>query len=510
MIAQILAIAIFIMMFLMIILDKFERHIVTLASAVLVLVLVFGLTMHSVEAISKTLNLRSLFEVGFWYGKSGGESTSGINWATIIFIAGMMIMVEGLGKVGFFRWLCLSLAKLVHYHIVPLLICFMTMSAVLAMFIDSITVVLFLAMVTTELARIMHFNPVPLIISEIFCANLGGAATMCGDPPNIIIGTALGYTFMDFVTHVGIIVAICFVVIAAYFFFCFRKELKKSESERPDDIEYPQPASAINSKTQFIVGVLIFVTAVVLLTTHAETELSVAFIGVIVAALTLLSTLITAGIKSVKFIFKELDYKTLLFFVGLFVSVSGLEETGVLAMIAEFIARVSGGSLTIIVVIVLCLSAVASAIVDNIPFAATMVPVIRAIANTQGVSLPTLAWALSLGTDLGGNATPIGASANVVGTSVAAKQGTRSAGENTVNTVSRQRHCHRNFYGVPVHPVSVNERSLTCFEKAAYCNHRPGTWQRRAYYRADDRRNITDHALWQKYSGRGDLAQQQQ
>lgn len=145
-------------MFLMIILDKFQRHHITLVSGALVLVLVFGVCMHSADAIWKTLNLSCIFTPGFWYGPSG-EGSFGINWSTIFFIAGMMIMVEGLGKAGFFRWLCLSLAKLVHYRIVPLLLCFMTLSAVLSMFIDSITVVLFLATVTLELAQTMHFDP---------------------------------------------------------------------------------------------------------------------------------------------------------------------------------------------------------------------------------------------------------------------------------------------------------------------------------------------------------------
>ena len=216
MLAQVIAICIFLGMFLLIILDQFERHIITLVSGALVLVLVFGLCMRSPATIWEALNLRSFFTAGFWYG-AGEESTAGINWSTILFIAGMMIMVEGLGKAGFFRWLCLSLAKLVHYHVVPLLICFMCLSAVLSMFIDSITVVLFLATVTLELAQTMKFDPVPMILSEIFCANLGGAATMCGDPPNIIIGTSLGYTFFDFIENTGAIVAVCFAAVAVYF-----------------------------------------------------------------------------------------------------------------------------------------------------------------------------------------------------------------------------------------------------------------------------------------------------
>ena len=422
MLAQILAIVIFLGMFLMIILDKVERHVVTLSSGALVLVLVFGLCMHSWQAIVTTLNLGELFTTGFWYGASEG-STSGINWSTILFIAGMMILVEGLGEAGFFRWLCLSLAKLVHYHVVPLLICFMCMSAVLSMFIDSITVVLFLATVTAELARTLEFDPVPMILAEIFCANLGGAATMCGDPPNIIIGTALGYTFSDFIDNTGLIVAVCLVLTVLYFWRCFRKQLRREELARTSGIVCPQPASAITNKRAFAGATTMFAVAVLLLVTHAQTTLSVACIGVIVAALTLLNTLLTSGAANVRRILKNVDYKTLLFFVGLFISVAGLEQTGVLNVIAQWIGSVSGGNLLVIVVIILWLSAVASAFIDNIPFAATMVPVIRSISATQGVDLPVLAWALSLGTDLGGNGTPIGASANVVGTSVSAKQG---------------------------------------------------------------------------------------
>lgn len=422
MFAQIIAIVIFLGMFLLIILDKFERHYVTLCSGILVLTIVFGVCMHSFHAVWETLNLGSFFERSFWYGV-GEEATTGINWSTILFIAGMMIMVEGLGKAGFFRWLCLSLAKLVHYRIIPLLICFMTLSAILSMFTDSITVVLFLATVTLELSQTMKFDPVPMILSEIFCANLGGAATMCGDPPNIIIGTSLGYTFSDFITNTGVIVAICFVLMLAYFTLCFRKELGRAEQENGGAAACPAPATAITNRPAFFASAAVFLMAVVLLITHAQTELSVACIGVIVAVLTMIVSAITSGKETVAGIIKGMDYKTLLFFIGLFVSVAGLEETGVLDIIAQFISSVSGGSAAAIVIIILWVSAITSAFVDNIPFAATMIPVIRAIAAAEGMDISVLAWTLSIGTDLGGNATPIGASANVVGTSVSAKCG---------------------------------------------------------------------------------------
>ena len=420
--AQILAAVIFVGMFALIIMDKFERQYVTLGSAALVLVVVFGICMHSWDAIKNALNLGAIFRADFWYGASESAS-SGVNWSTIFFITGMMIMVEGLGKSGFFRWLCLSLAKLAHYHVVPLLLCFMAMSAFLAMFIDSITVVLFLATVTLELAQILCFDPVPMILSEVFCANLGGAATMCGDPPNIIIGTALGYTFTDFIKNTGVIIGICFVFVLIFFWLCFRKPLKASEAARPADAVCPAPATAIANRKAFVADVIVFLIAVALLVTHAQTGLTVACIGVIVAILTLIVLGLTSGKKSVIEIIKGVDYKTLLFFIGLFVSVAGLEKTGVLNMIANFITSVSEGNIAVIVIVILWLSAITSAFVDNIPFAATMIPVIRAIAATEGMDIGVLAWALSLGTDLGGNATPIGASANVVGTSASAKGG---------------------------------------------------------------------------------------
>ena len=185
----------------------------------------------------------------------------------------------------------------------------------------------------------------------------------------------------------------------------------------------PEPSTAITNKKAFLASAGVFLLAVVLLITHAQTELSVACIGVIVAILTLIVLGLTSGKKSVIEIIKGVDYKTLLFFIGLFVSVAGLEKTGVLNMIANFITSVSEGNIAVIVIVILWLSAITSAFVDNIPFAATMIPVIRAIAATEGMDIGVLAWALSLGTDLGGNATPIGASANVVGTSASAKGG---------------------------------------------------------------------------------------
>ena len=417
--AQITAIVIFVAMFLMIISEKIERHWVTLGGALLTMICVFGLAMRSKEALLEVLNIRSVFTKEFWYAAGeASESTSGINWATILFIAGMMVMVEGMARTGFFRWLCMCIAKAVRYKTIPIFITFMVMSFVLSMFIDSITVILFLAAVTVELAQLLKFNPIPMILSEIFCANLGGSATMCGDPPNIIIGTAFHYSFVDFLTNTGLIAILSLVVIIIYFYLIFRKELTANAQTAIDTSALPKPASAIVDKKGFAISCVIFLCAVVLLVTHAMTGLTVAFIGVFIA----LVTLLTSGRHCAE-VLRKVDYKTLLFFIGLFVVVGGLEETKILELIAKFIEVISNGNVYIMIAIIIWVSAIASAFIDNIPFAATMVPVIKTLSAAGSVPLTTLAWALAMGTDVGGSATPIGASANVVGTSVAAKSG---------------------------------------------------------------------------------------
>ena len=419
MFAGIAAVVIFVSMFVLIVLDRIPKHYVTLGCGLLTLGVVFGIGMHSWEAIKETIALGNIIEPSFWYmapGSGESEATAGINWATIIFLCGMMIMVEGMAEAKFFDWLCIKIAKLANFEPLKIFVAFMVLSAVLAMFIDSITVILFLAAVTIKLARTLKFNPVPVILAEVFCANLGGSATMCGDPPNIIIGTALGKSFMDFLTNTGVIAGISLVFVIVYFYFSMKK-LVVGDGEKVDpstlDLEVK-----IENMREFITAVVIFAIAIVLLVSHASTGLSVAFIGTFIAVITLL-----AFLPKAPKLLKKVDWYTLLFFIGLFVVVGGLEQTGVLVVIAKFIEMVSGGNVHIMIAIILWVSAIASAFVDNIPFAATMVPVIQSLSVAMGVDISTLAWTLAMGTDIGGSATPIGASANVVGIATAGKEG---------------------------------------------------------------------------------------
>lgn len=420
-VARIIALIIFVGMFAVLVTGKIERQWVTLTSGALMLIVVFGICCRSGSAIWHAFNFKSIIEPTFWYGSSSAESF-GISWSTILFIFGVWVMVEALSRSGFFKWICLALAKAVHYKLVPLFIVFMLISAFLSMFIGSITVILFLAAVTVELSRILKFDPIPMVLAEIFCANLGGAATMAGDPPNIIIGTAVGFTFFDFFSNTGVMVLISLVIVMIFFLVATHKELKKSEAARPEHVTYPDAKEAITNKKSFGVSVFVFVMTIVLLVTNKQTGLTITTIGLFAGLVAWIGVSVTAGRKEGLDVLKKIDYKTLSFFVGLFLVVAGLQFTGCLELVAKFIRNVSGGNPYIVVAIILWVSAFASAFVDNIPFAATMVPVIQALAGS-GVPLNVLAYTLSLGTDIGGNATPIGASANVVGTSIVSKEG---------------------------------------------------------------------------------------
>ena len=442
--AQITAVIIFLIMFALIITEKIPRHIATTICSVATIILVFGVCMHSAAAFWDTLNFQTFTSVDFWRaGAEATESTKGINWQTIIFIAGMMIMVEGMALSGFFSWLCLTIAKAVRYNTTKIFIMFMILAFVLSMFIDSITVILFLAAITITQSKLLQFNPIPVIIAEIFCSNLGGSSTMCGDPPNIIIGTALHYTFTDFLTNTGVIAIICLVLMIFFFYMCFRKKLGTRNLSEEEIAKMPTPQSAITDKRAFIISTVIFLCAVILLVTHGQTGLTVSTIGIIAA----IATCITAGKKS-KAILRRVDYPTLVFFTGLFIVVGGLEETGILELIATFIHAISGGNITFIVIIIIWISAVASAIIDNIPFSATMIPIIKSLAVTSGADLSVLAWTLALGTDIGGSATPIGASANVVGIAVASKN---------VHHISWKQYCK---YSIPATLIVITVSML--------------------------------------------------
>jgi Na+/H+ antiporter NhaD/arsenite permease-like protein len=420
-VSQIAALAIFAGVFICLITGKVQRFIPALIGAALTLLVVFLGIERNPQAAIGALNLAEIVRPTFWVGHYQPGAHFGVNWQTILFIAGMMVLVEGLRAVGFFRWLCLNTAQIVNYRVIPIALLFVVLSGVLSMFLDSVTVILFMASVTIELARLLKINPVPLIIAEIVAANAGGTATMVGDPPNIIIGTSLGLGFSAFLVNLAPIVWVGMAVALGYFYLRFRKEKLGAGSEVGiSAAHYPRPGEAITNRNLFGIEVAILVLTVVLLIMHEQAGLSVVTVSFIGAGTTLV-----ASRKRASILIKGVDWRTLLFFLGLFVSVSGLEETGLLQLLANYIGRISGHSLVVATLLVFWVSAFVSSIVDNIPFVTLMVPVIVHLSQATGGALTTFAWSLSLGGNVGGNATPIGASANVVGVAVAEKTGHR-------------------------------------------------------------------------------------
>jgi Na+/H+ antiporter NhaD/arsenite permease-like protein len=419
--SQIAALAIFAGVFIALVTGKVQRFIPAVIGGALTLLIVFLGIERNPQAAIGALNLAELGRSTFWVGHYEPAVPYGVNWQTILFIGGMMILVEGLRAVGFFRWLCLSTAQIVSYRVIPIALLFVVLSGVLSMFLGSVTVILFMASVTIELARLLRINPVPLIIVEIVAANGGGTATMIGDPPNIIIGTSLGLGFNAFLANLAPIVWIGMAAALGYFYLRFRKGQLAAGSELSISTgQYPKPGEAITNRNLFGTQVAILALMVVLLIIHEQAGLSVVTASFIGAGATLV-----ASWKRASNLIKGVDWRTLLFFLGLFIAASGLEQTGLLQVLANYIGRISGHSLVVATLLIFWVSAFISAVVDNIPFVTIMVPVIVYLSQATGGALPTFAWSLSLGGCIGGNATPIGASANVVGIAMAEKTGHR-------------------------------------------------------------------------------------
>jgi Na+/H+ antiporter NhaD/arsenite permease-like protein len=418
---QIVALAIFIGVFISLIIGKVHRFIPALIGAALTLLVVFLGIERSPDAAVTALNLAEIGRPTFWVGVYQPGVPYGVNWQTILFISGMMVLVEGLRAVGFFRWICLTTAQTVNYRVIPIALLFMVLSGVLSMFLDNVTVILFMGSVTIELARLLKVDAVPLIIAEIVADNAGGTATLIGDPPNIIIGTSLGLGFNTFLVNLAPIVWIGMAAVLCYFYLRFQREKLGTRGEASTSAaDYLKPGEAITNRNLFWIQLAILVLVVVLLIMHEQARLSVAMVSFIGAGATLV-----ASRKGASSLIKGVDWRTLLFFFGLFVSASGLEQTGLLQVLANYIDTISGNSAVVATLLILWVSALISSVVDNIPFVTIMVPVIVYLSQATGGALPTSAWSLALGACIGGNATPIGASANVVGIAMAEKAGDR-------------------------------------------------------------------------------------
>jgi len=342
------------------------------------------------------------------------EALSFVNWEAITLLFGMFTLVITLKEVNFFKILGNRVVRIFGKNILFLFIVLSFLTAFLSAFMDSITVMMFISSLTIEVSKILEFNPVPFILTEIVSSNIGGSATMVGDPPNVIIGTSLGFSFVDFLKNVAPISIIILIFNILYFLLIFKKDLKSNKKEVVKIKE-----AKIEDKYSFFISISVFLLTIILLTLHKTLNISVGTIGLIGASLALF-------LNGNKFrnIWDKIDWDTLLFFVGLFILVGSLEKIGFLGKISNLITNFIKNS-KILPSGILVFSGFLSSIVDNVPLAFSMVPIIKNISINKSISLSLLAWSLSLGTDLGGNGTPIGASSNVIALSILEKSGTK-------------------------------------------------------------------------------------
>ena len=339
-----------------------------------------------------------------------------VDLGTIFLLMGMMIIVNTARGSGLFEYIAIKTAKLAKGSPIRVLLLFSVVTAVVSAFLDNVTTVLLLTPMLLYIANVMRITPVPFLIAEIFASNIGGAATLIGDPPNIMIGSAAGLSFNEFLINLGPIMAIDLVVVMGMLFLIYRKDLHVSPDEQ-EGIEKTfadlNERDAIRDWPLFKKSVIVIMLVIAMFFTHDLLGLEPALVALIGA-----SILLFWSRQPPEEIFEKIEWPALFFFGGLFIVVGALVETGMIAALAEFVVS-NVHSQGEAMLIIAWFAALASAIVDNIPLTATLIPLI----HDMGASMDTypLWWALSLGACLGGNGTAIGASANVVVVGIAAR-----------------------------------------------------------------------------------------
>jgi Na+/H+ antiporter NhaD/arsenite permease-like protein len=344
------------------------------------------------------------------------EAFRAIDLNVIFLLAGMMILAGILRRTGFFQWLAIWSVKVARGEPYRLLIVLAVVCAGLSAFLDNVTTVVLLAPVTLYISSVLRVSPLPFLISEILASNIGGTATLIGDPPNILIGSAAGLGFVEFLVNLGPVTVVILLAFLVSTRFLFKPDLEVHEGVRDSVLalderevltELPLLRLSLAVIGLTIVG---FVLAVPL---GLETG------GIALFGATVLLLLSRLDVESV---LREIEWPTLFFFVGLFMLVEGLVAVGIIDAVADALIANTSGNATLATIGLLWLSGIASAIVDNIPYTATMIPIVLSLGD-RGVTIEPLWWALALGACLGGNATIIGASANVVVANLAGKAG---------------------------------------------------------------------------------------
>jgi Na+/H+ antiporter NhaD/arsenite permease-like protein len=344
------------------------------------------------------------------------EAFAAIDLNVIFLLAGMMVMAGVMAQTGFFELVAIRAVKLSRGRPFSLLVILAVVTAFLSAFLDNVTTVVLLAPVTLSIAQMLRVSPYPFLISQILASNVGGTATLIGDPPNILIGSHAGLDFGAFLYNLGPVVVLTLIVFLITLRFFFGSDMEVDSEQRAVVLSL-SARRAIRDLRLLIVSLVVVGTTMVAFLLHSALGMEVATIALLGA-----TALMLAGRVDPHEALTEVEWSTLFFFVGLFVLVESIVHTGIVGSVARSLADATGGNATLATIGVLWFSALASAIVDNIPYTATAIPVVDELARS-GLPAEPLWWSLALGACLGGNLTIVGASANVVVANLAKRAG---------------------------------------------------------------------------------------
>jgi Na+/H+ antiporter NhaD/arsenite permease-like protein len=343
------------------------------------------------------------------------QAFDAIDWNVIFLLAGMMIIANLLRETGLFQWIAVQAVRLGRGDPLRILIILSLITAFSSGLLDNVTIVVLVAPITLFVAASLKVSPMPFLIAQILASNIGGAATLIGDPPNILIGSAAGIDFLTFALNMTPIIVVILIVFVGLSVLMFRKELHASRSGSPD-VYALETAELITDHKLLLKGLVVMGGVTLGFLVHGALHLEPATIALAGATVLMLWT----G-SDPHDVLRDVEWSTLFFFVGLFITVEALVEVGIIDQLAQAALNLTGGNLALTSMLLIWLSAVASGIVDNIPYTATMIPLVQRLGLTMPIE--PLWWSLALGADLGGNATLVGASANIVVANLAERSG---------------------------------------------------------------------------------------
>ena len=344
------------------------------------------------------------------------EAFRAIDLNVIFLLAGMMVLAGGLSRTGFFEYVAGVAIHFSRGKPFRLLLILSVLTALLAAVLDNVTTVVLLTPVTLSIARTLRVSPFPYLLSQVFASNIGGTATLIGDPPNILIGSAAGLDFGDFLVNLAPVVVIILVAFLGIMWLAFGRNME-DDADRLDLLATVDPAAAITDRPLMIRALIVLGLTLVGFLFHSALGLEAATIALFGA-----TVLMFVGRLDPHEALRDIEWNTLFFFVGLFMLIEAVVHVGIVGGIADALATAAGGDLTVATMGILWFSAIASAIVDNIPYTATAIPIVQQLAGS-GLEAEPMWWALALGACLGGNLTIVGASANIVVANLAARDG---------------------------------------------------------------------------------------